>query len=100
MKISSFDNSKPLTPASTASAGQPAAAAAADKVAPAAEASAKVALSPAAAGQMAESSADFDAAKVARIAQAIRDGQFSIDAGKIADGLLAHNRGLLSGSPH
>ena len=43
---------------------------------------------------------DFDAAKVARIAQAIRDGQFSIDAGKIADGLLAHNRGLLSGSPH
>jgi negative regulator of flagellin synthesis FlgM len=37
----------------------------------------------------------FDAEKVERIAQAIRDGTFQIDAGKIADRLLQNARDLL-----
>lgn len=37
----------------------------------------------------------FDAAKVERIAQAIRDGQFSINADKIADKLIANASELL-----
>src|SRR5205809_428184 len=38
----------------------------------------------------------FDSAKVERIAQAIRDGRFSIDPGAIADKLIANSQELLS----
>ena len=41
----------------------------------------------------------FDAAKVERIAQAIRDGQFRIDAGAIADKLIANAQELLERRP-
>ena len=41
----------------------------------------------------------FDAAKVERIAQAIRDGQFKIDAGAIADQLISNAQELLSRTP-
>ena len=39
--------------------------------------------------------ADFDAEKVARIAQAIRDGKFEVNAGAIADKLLDGSRELI-----
>jgi negative regulator of flagellin synthesis FlgM len=41
------------------------------------------------------SRADFDAEKVERIAQAIRDGTFRIDAEAIADKLIANAQELL-----
>lgn len=61
------------------------------------EPSAQVALSRAA-SVLASVSADptFDAAKVERIAQAIRDGRFTIDAEAIADKLIANAEELLS----
>jgi negative regulator of flagellin synthesis FlgM len=68
---------------------------------PAAEPSAKVALSSQAtlAGNEA-SRADFDADKVERIAQAIREGRFQIDAEAIADKLIANAQELLPKSSH
>ena len=41
--------------------------------------------------------ADFDAEKVLRIAQAIRDGRFTVDAHAIADKLIANAREILGG---
>ncbi len=38
---------------------------------------------------------DFDAARVARIRESISAGQYKVDTGKIADGLLATVRDLL-----
>lgn len=67
----------------------------------AAEPSARVELSSQAALAGSEASrADFDAAKVERIAQAIRDGKFQIDAEAIADKLIANAQELLPKSPH
>jgi negative regulator of flagellin synthesis FlgM len=108
MKIHSFDNNKPVKPAGggNAAAATPAANANANAPAkgatPAAapEASAKVALSPAASLLVNESNADFDAAKVARIAQAIRDGKFQINAEAIADKLIGNAKELLAGPQH
>ena len=98
MKIGSFDNSKsaPLASgnATAAASGKPAATAAQP------EASAKVALSPAAAVLVNEANADFDAAKVARIAQAIREGKFEVNAEAIADKLIAHTQDILGGAQH
>ena len=91
MKIGPFDNSKPMPLASSNSQAAPAAKAAAP------EASAKVALSAAAALLVNQGNADFDAEKVARIAQAIREGKFEVNAEAIADGLIAHTRDLLTG---
>jgi len=65
------------------------------------EPSAKVALSSQAALQGNDASrADFDAEKVARIAQAIRDGKFQVNADAIADKLIANARDLLPKSSH
>lgn len=41
------------------------------------------------------SSADFDAARVAEIRQAISDGSYQVNIGKIADGLINTVRDLL-----
>jgi negative regulator of flagellin synthesis FlgM len=101
MKITSFDNNKPVTPAANGNA--PAVAPNAGKAAsasPAPEASAKLALSPAAAVLVNESNADFDAAKVARIAQAIREGKFQINAEAIADKLIGNAKDMLAGPQH
>jgi len=98
MKIGSFDSSKPIAPA-----GGNASAAANGKAASGGavpEASAKVALSPAATSLVNESNADFDAAKVERIAQAIRDGKFKINAEAIADKLIANAQEMLGGPQH
>lgn len=63
--------------------------------------SAKVALSNTATSLLeGGASADFDAEKVARIAQAISDGKFEIDAGKIADRLIANAHEVLGKAQH
>lgn len=65
-----------------------------------AEASAQVKLSNAAQGlPAADGDAAFDSAKVERIAQAIRDGKFSVDAEAIADKLIVNAQELLGRRP-
>lgn len=98
MKIGSVEN-KAIAPAGTgnAAAATSGKAAAGDTLP---EASAKVALSPAAAVLVNESNADFDAAKVARIAQAIRDGKFQVNAQAIADKLIGNAKEFLAGPQH
>jgi negative regulator of flagellin synthesis FlgM len=89
MKIGSID-SKPAStqPAERKSSATPAA--------QGAEPSAQVALS-SAATQIATTASDptFDAQKVDRIAQAIRDGQFKVNAEAIADKLIINAQELL-----
>lgn len=60
------------------------------------EASAKVALSPTV-SQLAAGSTEgvFDAGKVQRISDAIRDGKFTVNADAIADKLIANAQELL-----
>lgn len=60
-----------------------------------AEPSARVELSSRAAPDAEQQRADFDTRKVEQIAQAIRDGQFRINAEAIADKLIANARELL-----
>jgi negative regulator of flagellin synthesis FlgM len=101
MKITSFDNSKPIAPATNGNAAAvPSNSAKPAIVEMAPEASAKLALSPAAAVLVNESNADFDAAKVAHIAQAIRDGKFQINAEVIADKLIGNAKDMLAGPQH
>jgi negative regulator of flagellin synthesis FlgM len=95
MKIGQLDNSHKLA-APAAEARNAAPVGKDGKAAGAVEASAKVELSAAASLLAAEgNTADFDAEKVARIAQAIRDGKFDVNADAIADKLLAHTRDML-----
>lgn len=71
--------------------------------APAAEASAKVALSSQATQLLSGNSAvssDFDTEKVERIAQAIADHKYEINAPAIADKLLSNAREVLSKTQH
>lgn len=64
------------------------------------EASAQVALSPAASLLVgAEADPAFDAEKVQRIAQAIREGRFVINADTIADKLILNAQELLGRQP-
>lgn len=96
----------PLETANTAAAAASAATGAVDRAerrapgaapaGPAAQPSAKVDLSAAAIGGGAEGS--FDQAKVDRIAQAIRDGSFEVNAEAIADKLIANAQELLGKS--
>lgn len=66
-----------------------------------AESSAKVELSSQAALRGGEASrADFDSQKVERIAQAIREGKFQVNAEAIADKLIANARELLPPATH
>ncbi len=44
---------------------------------------------------MKPSSADFDTARVAEIRQAISEGRYQVNTGKIADGLIDSVRDLL-----
>jgi negative regulator of flagellin synthesis FlgM len=90
MKIGQFDSKPPVAPAATDRKG------AATAKPPVAEASAQVALSPAATALSgAGSDASFDASKVERIAQAIREGKFTINAEAIADKLIVNAKDLL-----
>jgi negative regulator of flagellin synthesis FlgM len=95
MKIGSFE-SKPVTPAQ-GSERKGAAGSAVPKGAEApVEPSAQVALSPAASLLMRPADdPSFDAAKVERIAAAIRDGKYQINAEAIADKLIVNAEELL-----
>jgi negative regulator of flagellin synthesis FlgM len=64
-----------------------------------AEASAQVELSPAALSA-GGGTPEFDSEKVNRIAQAIRDGKFTVNHEAIADKLIANAQELLSRSSH
>ena len=106
MKIGQFDkNNGAATPVATERKGAPAASPQAPAVAgqPAApEASTQVALSTgaqAATTVSADNNGEFDAEKVQRIAQAIREGRFTVNAEAIADKLIANAQELLSGKP-
>ena len=91
MKIGPLDSKPPASPTSAERKTTPEAAAP-----QAAEASAKVALSPAASSlSVATGDAAFDTAKVERIAQAIRDGRFKVNAEVIADKLIINAEELL-----
>ena len=89
MKIGPLE-SKPVGTPATERKNQPA------QPQPPTEPSAQVALSPAAKG-LAGASADaaFDTAKVERIAQAIRDGKFTVNPEAIADKLIVNAEELL-----
>lgn len=92
MKIGNFET-KPVTAPAPAEGAERKPA---NTLPPELEASAKVQLSKDAA-TISETAADptFDAAKVERIAQAIRDGQFKINAEAIADKLIINAEELL-----
>ena len=60
-----------------------------------ADASARVTLSAAATGKAERAESAFDAEKVERIATAIREGRFMINAGIIADRLIANAQELV-----
>jgi negative regulator of flagellin synthesis FlgM len=93
MKIGSFET-KPVTP--TQATERKGSGAAPTKGAEAAEPSAQVALSPAA-SLLAKVADDptFDAKKVERIATAIREGKYQINAEAIADKLIVNAEELL-----
>jgi negative regulator of flagellin synthesis FlgM len=95
MKIGSQDNKPAVAPLGTdrkASGTERNGSSAAQAVG----GSAQVEIS-AAASELRSSSTDasFDTEKVARIAQAIRDGQFTVNAEKIADKLISNAQELL-----
>lgn len=95
MKIGPLDSKPSVSPSSAErkTTSEAAAAAAASKPP---EASAKVALSPAASSlSVSTGDAAFDTAKVERIAQAIRDGKFKVNADVIADKLIINAEELL-----
>jgi negative regulator of flagellin synthesis FlgM len=95
MKIGPLDSKPPIAPAAPERKGTAAAPAAA------AEASAQVELSQAASA-LASPAADasFDASKVERIAQAIRDGKFTVNPEAIADKLIVNAEELLGRKPN
>lgn len=91
MKIGPLDSKPPASPSSAERKTRPEAA-----TPQPAEASAQVALSSAAASlSVSTGDATFDTAKVERIAQAIRDGRFKVNAEVIADKLLINAEELL-----
>ena len=92
MKISSTDAKPAVAPATTDRPAKPGA-----RVNAPAEASAKVDLSSAAVAATSggQPDASFDAAKVERIAQAIRDGKFEVNAEAIANKLIINAAELL-----
>jgi negative regulator of flagellin synthesis FlgM len=101
MKIGhSADKPAPINGAGSTSPAQEAAKAQSGGAIPAtADPSASVALSSAASTLLDnESSADFDAEKVARISQAIEDGTFKINPEVIADKLIGNAKELLTKS--
>jgi len=103
MKIGNPADKPPLVPATTGRAAPGEAGKTAATTPGAAEASAQVEISNAAATMMSGvggASAEFDAEKVARISQAISDGSFKVDPEAIADKLIANAQELLSKPSH
>jgi negative regulator of flagellin synthesis FlgM len=102
MKIGQLDNSHKLAaPAAVDARAAGAPPVGQDAKATAVEPSAKVQLSPAATLLAAQGdTGDFDAEKVARIAQAIRNGDFHVNAEAIADKLIDNTRELIGPRSH
>lgn len=100
MTIGSTSNNSPALPvSSTGLTANPATARpSSEATAAPTEASAQVALSSTAAGLLSGSASavEFDSAKVDRISQAITNGEFKVDAGAIADKLIANATELLN----
>lgn len=102
MKIGHLENPPAVTPVTTerkSGAGEAATHAKAPSTATN-EASAHVELSSASALSVDDSNAEFDADKVNRIAQAIRDGKFKVNPEAIADKLISNAQELLSRNSH
>ncbi len=97
MKIGQLDNPAVTT---TVNERKPGAGAAPATAAAGSEASAKVALS-ATAAQLAAKGSDgvFDADKVARLSESIRNGSFIVNPEAIADKLIANAQELLGSVP-
>jgi negative regulator of flagellin synthesis FlgM len=100
MKIGPTETKPVSTPTTASPAKDRAATPAAASGVAGSEPSAKVELSTAA-SLLGTSQADptFDTAKVDRIAQAIRDGNFQVDAEAIADKLIVNAAELLGSKP-
>lgn len=98
MKIGPLDSKTPVAPASAERKGVNNGHGSSQAAAAQPEPSAKVELS-AAASLLARAEADggFDAQKVERLAAAIRDGSFRVDAEAIADKLIAGAHDMLLG---
>lgn len=93
MKIGSLDKQLPVTPV----AGERKAAGTAAGTTGAATSSAKVAISPEASALAATAGdGSFDAAKVERVSQAIKDGSYKVNPEAIADKLIANAQELLA----
>ena len=90
MKIGHIENKAAMSPAVTERKSTPA------PSGQSAEPSAKVELSSKALLGSESNDAVFDSEKVKRIADAIRDGKFEVNAGAIADKLIANAQELLS----
>lgn len=101
MKIGTSADANTAAAVSNAATGSGPGVANASVGAPAsAEASARVELSSTASTLLAgPSTSEFDAAKVARMAQAIQDGSFKVDPQAIADKLIANAQELLGQVP-
>ncbi|UUX97547.1 flagellar biosynthesis anti-sigma factor FlgM [Aquabacterium sp. J223] len=98
MKIGHLENKPAVTPVGTERKG--AAGDATGTTATGTEPSAKVELSSAALLGPEGATPEFDAEKVQRIAQAIRDGKFQVNADAIADKLISNAQEVLSRSSH
>ena len=96
MKIGKPEGSQPLAGLTTPRpAGEAAKAAGTRSAEAGVDASAQVQLSDAVNVLLADGGADIDAAKVARISQAIENGTFKVNAEAIADKLIANAKELL-----
>jgi negative regulator of flagellin synthesis FlgM len=95
MKIGQASDAASIAPATSSAAEASKAARAVPAAGATTEASAKVALSDTVQSLRTDSSASFDADKVARISQQIADGTFKINAEVIADKLIANAQEVL-----
>jgi negative regulator of flagellin synthesis FlgM len=101
MKIGNPDNKPTLNPLAGDRRAEVTQQAKSSKGPAAGEVSAQVALSrEAAALAVQDTSADFDATKVERIAQAIAEGKFRVNPEVIADKLIASTQELLGKKAH